>query len=108
MRRGLIFLAFLLIVMIAGAGLTSQIAPSVPTMIQTADPNGSVFEATPIQAGQFIFWVGFVLVNVVGAGLTIAGLLWLGNREVTKAKAMPTRAELNAEEGDALPEGNSA
>lgn len=111
MRTGLIVLAGLVIIMIGGAGLTSQLAPSVPTVIQTADPNASAFEATPLQAGQFIFWVVTVIGNVVLLGAGLAGLLWLSNREVSKAKAMPTLEERRAaEETAALPENvqNSA
>ena len=62
---------------------------AVPDTALTQD--ASVFQATPEQANQFIIWVVFVLVNVIGAGLTLALLFWFGNREVKVVSQMPDR-----------------
>lgn len=96
MKRGVAVLAFLLIITIAGGVLTANVGFEVPTMQQTNNPAASFFEATPNQAVYLILMVGFILFNVVGAGLTIALLFWLGNREIKRADAMPNVAERRA------------
>jgi len=102
-RRGAAVLAFLVIVMIAGGVLTSNVGLEIPTLIQSDDPNASYFEATPVQATQFVLWVGFVLFNVLGAGVTVMVLLWLGNWGVKSVENLPTRSEREAD-NDSLPE----
>ena len=102
MKRGVAILAFLLIITIAGGVLTANVGFSIPTMQQTNDPAASFFEATPNQAVYLILMVGFIVVNVLGAGLTAAFLFWLGSREVKRAEATPSLAELR-ERGE-LPE----
>lgn len=87
--RGLVTLAVLVVVMLAGGALTARIFPEAPVIIQTTDPNGSVFSATPEQANQLFFWVIFVIVNVLGAGLTLAALIWLGSRSVENVRRQP-------------------
>lgn len=84
MRKGLVLLIFFLVIMLGGGVLTSGLFSGAPIVQQTSDPNGSVFVATPEQAGQFIFWVFFVLANVVGAGLTLAVVMWRGQVEVAR------------------------
>lgn len=107
MQRGLIILAGLVIVMIGGAGLTANLAGEAPTIIQTTDPNGSVFTATPEQAAQFIFWILFVVGNVVIVAGILAVVLWRSHNAVVKAKDLPTvgeRPERTFETREALPE----
>lgn len=99
-------LTVLLVLIVGGGALTANIVTNIPIMVQTSDPNASAFMATPEQAGQFIFWVFFVLFNLFGAGATIAFLMWRGNLEVKRANAMPKLSEQN--EGDSLPEANTA
>lgn len=50
---------------------------------QTSNPDASPFTATPVQAFQLIAWIGFILVNMIGMGLTIAAFFWLVNRALT-------------------------
>ena len=97
MKRSLSILVFLVIIMLIGGVLTSGLINGVPTIIQTDNPDASVFQATPEQANQFIIWVVFVLVNVVGAGLTLAFVFWFGNREVKVVSQMPNQPS-NAEQ----------
>lgn len=107
MQRGLIILAGLVIVMIGGAGLTANLATEAPTIIQTTDPNGSVFTATPEQAAQIIFWILFVVGNIVVVAGIFAVLLWRGHKEVKTAKELPVvgeRPERTFETREALPE----
>jgi hypothetical protein len=106
-RRGLLLLIVLLALMLGGGALTANLLTDAPTIIQSTDPNASVFEATPEQAAQFIFWVFFVLFNLVGAGATIAFLMWRGNVEVRRANAMPKASELQANENQ-LADGSNA
>lgn len=99
MKRGVLILAGLLIITIAGSVLTSGLGFSLPTVQQTNNPAASFFEATPDQSIYLLLMIGFILVNVVGAGLTVAFLFWLSNREVKRAKAMPSLAEIR-EQGE--------
>ena len=91
MRRSLGILIILMVIMI-GATSLFQLGLSVPTIEQTTDPNGSVFEATAEQAGMFIFWVLFVLGNVVVVGGVLGILFWRGNVAVARANAMEARS----------------
>jgi hypothetical protein len=103
-KRGVAILALLLIIMIAGSVLTANVGFEIPTMQQTNNPAASFFEATPDQAIYLLLMVGFILFNVIGAGLTVAFLFWIGNREVKRAKAMTNLAE-RREQGE-LPEAS--
>ena len=67
---------------------------------QSSNPDASPFNATPVQAFQLIVWIGFVLINLIGAGLTIAVFFWLMNRALAgvrrgapAAPATPAPAE---------------
>jgi hypothetical protein len=53
---------------------------------QTANPDASPFSATPVQAFQLVAWIGFILVNMIGAGLTLAAFFWLMNRALAGAR----------------------
>jgi len=75
-------LAFIFIVLLAGGGITANLLSSDFTIHQTTNPSGSVFTATPDQAAAFILIVGFIIFNVLGAGLTIMALFWVLNRQV--------------------------
>lgn len=79
-RLGVVALVF--IVLLAGGAVTSNLLSSDLTIRQTTDPSGDALTATPDQAVAFILVVGFVIVNVIGAGLTLAIVFWLLNRQV--------------------------
>ena len=93
MQNGVRNLAILVGVMLIGGILTAGFSGSVPTIIQTTDPAASPFEATPEQAALFVFWIFFVVANMVVVGAILAGLFYLGNREVKRAEEMPNRLE---------------
>ncbi|MGB1287411.1 MAG: hypothetical protein ACPG7F_12810, partial [Aggregatilineales bacterium] len=59
-------LIVIVVVLLIGGSISSQIVPELPTLIQSEVPDANVFEATPEQANLFILWVGFVVVNLVG------------------------------------------
>lgn len=84
MKRLGLLIVFVL-VLIAGGGLTSGMF-NIPVILQTADPEASAFVATPGQAELFFLWVGFVIINVLGAGATIALIVWLLDRAVRRAQ----------------------
>ena len=105
MKRGVFILGFLLAITIAGSVLTAGLAFDIPTIIQSTDPAASVFMATNNQAMMFVGLVGFVLFNIVGAGLTLALVLWFLNKQVKIAKEMPTLEERREQE--ALPEATA-
>ncbi len=75
-------LALVFIILLAGGAVTSNLLSSDLTIRQTTDPSGDALTATPDQAVAFILVVGFVIVNVIGAGLTLAIVFWLLNRQV--------------------------
>jgi hypothetical protein len=87
MKRVAFVLGALLLVIIGG-GLTAQIAQqggrdAIPGfVIQTENPDASVFESVPWKAEQLVLLVGFLLFNLVGMGATIAIIMWLLHRQV--------------------------
>jgi len=94
-------LAIFVIILLVGGAFSSGLIPSAPVLTQSIDPNASVMAVTSEQANQLVFWVIFVLVNVIGVGVTIAVLIWLGSRAVKNAKAMPKASATTSEQ---LPE----
>lgn len=58
---------------------------------QTDNPEASVFEVTPNKGAQFILFAGFVLSSVVGLGLTLSLLFWLGNHHKVHSSVLPNR-----------------
>lgn len=76
-------LALIFIVLLAGGAISSNLLSSDLAIQQTTDPSGNALTATPDQAVAFILVIGFILVNVLGAGLTLALVIWLLNRQVT-------------------------
>lgn len=92
MRR-LAILAFVLLLLIVGGGLTARIASQggtlqVPAVIRTtSDPDASVLDMTPWKAEQLFLVIGFILFNLIGAAVTVTIVFWLLHRQVKRAKA---------------------
>ncbi|MBI5666613.1 MAG: hypothetical protein HZC41_01280 [Chloroflexi bacterium] len=92
MRR-LAILAFVLLLLIVGGGLTAQIASEggtfqVPAVIRTTNnPDASVLDMTPWKAEQLFLVIGFILFNLIGAAVTVAVVFWLLHRQVKRVKA---------------------
>ena len=87
MKR-LALLAVLVIILLAGGGLTSLLQSGGLDsffIVQTTAPDSSVLTAAPWQTEQLMLMVGFLLVNLVGMGLTIGIVLWLLHRGVRRA-----------------------
>ncbi len=91
--KQLIIVAVVIMLLIIGGGLTAQIASSggnfsIPGAIkQTNDPDGSVFELSPWKAEQLFLFVGFILFNLIGIGVTLAIVFWLLHRAVKTVRA---------------------
>lgn len=79
-------LAVLVIVVIVAGGLTAGLANLDFAIIQSTSPDASVFEATPGQSAAFFLMAGFIVFNVLGVGLTLAGIFWFLNRQITRAQ----------------------
>ncbi|MCY3779883.1 MAG: hypothetical protein OXG78_06215 [Chloroflexi bacterium] len=75
-----------LIVLLGGGAITSNLLSSDLAIQQTTDPSGDFLTATPDQALAFILVTGFIVFNVLGAGLTLMLVFWLLNRQVTAAR----------------------
>lgn len=97
----LALLIVILIVLIGGGALSTQLlngdASSFPAaVIQTSDIESSVFQAAPWQAQQFFLFVGFLVFNLLGIGITIALILWFLNRGVARARATEPESSDNS------------
>lgn len=81
-----------LLILIIGGGLTAQLTTNrdattfLPVLRTVDNPDGSTLAISPWQGEQLFLLVGFVLVNVIGIGATIAIVIWLLHRFVAQAK----------------------
>ena len=82
--------ALVLVILLAGGAITSNLLSSDLAIQQTTDPSGDFLTATPDQAVAFILVTGFILFNVIGAGLTLMIVFWLLNRQVTTVRQETT------------------
>ena len=83
-------IALILIVLVAGGAITSNLLSSDLAIKQTNDPSGDFLTATPDQAVAFILVTGFIIFNVLGAGLTLMLVFWLLNRHVNGVRQQST------------------
>jgi hypothetical protein len=100
-----ILVGVVILLTVFGAG-SAGLLPSLPFLVQTTDPNASPMMATPEQANQFIFWVVFVIINLIGAGVTLTLVMWFLGRATNHARSLPNNppAVLNRPaEGEKLP-----
>ena len=81
---------FILIILLGGGAITSNLLNSDLAIQQTTNPSGDALTATPDQAAAFILVTGFIVFNVLGAGLTLALVFWLLNRQVTAVRQEST------------------
>ena len=78
--------AIIMIVLLAGGAITSNLLSSDLAIQQTTDPSGDFLTATPDQAVAFLLITGFIIFNVLGAGLTLMIVFWLLNRGVSAVR----------------------
>ncbi len=81
--RALGAVAVILAVLLAGGAITSNLLSSDLAIQQTTDPSGDFLTATPDQAVAFLLVTGFIIFNVLGAGLTLMIVFWMLNRGVS-------------------------
>lgn len=95
--RGLAILLGLLVLVVIGGFITTQLGDGglVSVVEQTNNPSASTSQIEGWQAEQFFLLVGFLVVNMVGIGVTIAGVMWWLNRGVKQAEAMEVEAAEN-------------
>ena len=84
--KALGIVAFVFVILLAGGAITSNLLSSDLAIQQTTDPSGDFLTATPDQAVAFILVTGFIIFNVLGAGITLMILFWLLNRQVTAVR----------------------
>ena len=84
--KALATVALVMVVLLAGGAITSNLLSSDLAIQQTIDPSGDFLTATPDQAAAFILVTGFIIFNVLGAGLTLLLVFWLLNRQITAAR----------------------
>ncbi len=84
--KALAAIVVILVVLLAGGAITSNLLSSDLAIQQTTDPSGDFLTATPDQAVAFILVTGFIIFNVLGAGLTLMIVFWLLNRQVTAVR----------------------
>ena len=89
--RGLAILGIVLgILIVSGAftlASTGDTSNLIPFIQQSSNPSASTGEVEPWQAEQFFFLVGFLLINLIGMGMTIAGLLWFLSHGIITSRA---------------------
>jgi hypothetical protein len=108
--RNLGILAVIVIILLVFGAGSAGILPKAPVIMQTTDPNASVTMATPEQANQLFFFIVFVIINLVGAGATIAVLFWFLGRATNNARSLPNTPPpfLNRKKAIALPTTDGA
>ena len=84
--KALATVALVLVILLAGGAITSNLLSSDLAIQQTTDPSGDFLTATPDQAVAFILVTGFIIFNVIGAGLTLLILFWVLNHQVTAVR----------------------
>ena len=78
--------ALVLVILLAGGAITSNLLSSDLAIQQTTDPSGDFLTATPDQAVAFILVTGFIIFNVIGAGVTLLIVFWVLNHQVTAVR----------------------
>lgn len=81
------------LLLVIGGGLTAQVASQdgslhIPGTIRaSANPDASALDMTAWKAEQLFLAVGFILVNLVGAALTLTLVMWFLNRQIKSVGA---------------------
>jgi len=92
MKERMTFLVAAVFLLAAGGFLTSllggnAITDVLPFLQQSSDPEASTLSSEAWQIEQFFLLVGFIVVNMIGIGATIAALMYVLNRGVATAQA---------------------
>ncbi len=91
MRKYAFLVVFLGLLLVGGfvtaLGSDGGLGGMLPFLRQSGDPSASTDSIEPWQAEQLFLLVGFIVINIVGIGATLAGLLWALNRGVKVSQA---------------------
>jgi len=96
--KRLLIVVVVIVILIIGGGLTAQIASNgnqlaIPGVIrQTTNPDGSVLDMAPWKAEQLFLFVGFILFNLVGIGITLLAIFWFLNWQIKVVNAKKSSA----------------
>lgn len=92
-----------LIVLIGGGALTAIIPRDAQpedlpgALVQSRDPEASVFRTTESQTQQLVFLIIAITVSLGGVAVPLALLMWFLNRGTAQAKATPASGETSLE-----------
>ncbi len=81
------------VLLVIGGGLTAQVASQggslyIPGTIRaSANPDASALDMTAWKAEQMFLAIGFILVNLVGAALTLMAVMWFLNHMIKSVNA---------------------
>jgi hypothetical protein len=96
--KRLLIVVVVIVILIVGGGLTAQIASNgnqlaIPGLIrQTSNPDASALNMAPWKAEQLFLFVGFVIFNLVGIGITLMAIFWFLNWQVKSVSAKKSSA----------------
>lgn len=86
-----IFIVVLFLILIVGGGLTTMLISTngaiLPILTTTTVPDASPTMVLPWKAEQIFLLIGFLLFNLVGIAVTLAGLFWLVDRGLRNNRA---------------------
>lgn len=89
--KKLIALAILLVILIAGAGLTTQLLSNnggglLPVLQIVGSPEASTAAVLPWKAEQLFLLIGFIITSLIGFALVLAALFWFLDRGIRQAR----------------------
>jgi hypothetical protein len=90
--KKLVIFGILLAVVLAGGALTSYMLANnatvpIPVLTTTAEPDASRTIMLGWKAEQLFILVTFILINLIGIGVTIALIVWWMDRGVRRTRA---------------------
>lgn len=90
--KKLITLAVLLVILVAGAGLTTQLISNdggglLPVLQIVGSPEASTSAVLPWKAEQLFLLIGFIVTSLIGFALVLAALFWFLDRGMRQARA---------------------
>jgi hypothetical protein len=96
--KRLLIVVVVIVILIVGGGLTAQIAShgnqlAIPGLVrQAGNPDASALDMAPWKAEQLFLFVGFILFNLIGMGVTLMAVFWFLNREVKSVSGKKSSA----------------
>lgn len=95
--RTFIIVVVIFLILIVGGGLTTMLISTngaiLPILTTTTVPDASPTMVLPWKAEQIFLLIGFLLFNLIGIAVTLAGLFWLVDRGLRSSRANAAAAE---------------